>query len=136
MKTIKESEILMKNPNDMAAEFYDKIYYKYITSKTTKNELKAIKKHIKKGPVLDVACGTGRHMIPLLKAGYEVTGVDLSSGMLKVLKMKLKKNKLKGVVLNQNIKTFKSKRFFNGIDRKSTRLNSSHSAKSRMPSSA
>ena len=101
IKISKKAEILMKNSNDMAAEFYDKIYYKYITSKTTKNELKTIKKHIKKGPVLDVACGTGRHMIPLLKSGYEVTGVDLSSGMLKVLKMKLKKNKLNGVVLNQ-----------------------------------
>ena len=31
-----------------------------------------------RGRVLDVACGTGRHAIPLAQAGYRVTGVDLS----------------------------------------------------------
>ena len=105
----------MKNPNDMAADYYDKVYYDSITSEMTKNDLKAVKKHIKKGQILDVACGTGRHMIPLLKSGYEVTGVDLSSGMLKVLRMKLKQNRLKATVLNQNIKKFKSKKRFDGI---------------------
>lgn len=32
--------------------------------------------------ILDVACGTGRHSIELAKRGYQVTGVDISSGML------------------------------------------------------
>lgn len=32
--------------------------------------------------VLDAACGTGRHAIALAQAGYEVTGADLSSGMI------------------------------------------------------
>ena len=32
--------------------------------------------------VLDVACGTGRHSIPLRKRGYEVVGIDLSLAML------------------------------------------------------
>src|SRR5437016_650825 len=30
-----------------------------------------------KGPVLDIACGTGRVLLPLLQAGIEVDGVDL-----------------------------------------------------------
>jgi SAM-dependent methyltransferase len=34
------------------------------------------------GPVLDIACGTGRLAFPLAHAGYEVTGIDLSEGML------------------------------------------------------
>jgi ubiquinone/menaquinone biosynthesis C-methylase UbiE len=32
--------------------------------------------------VLDAACGTGRHAIALAQAGYEVTGADLSTGMI------------------------------------------------------
>jgi cyclopropane fatty-acyl-phospholipid synthase-like methyltransferase len=32
--------------------------------------------------ILDVGCGTGRHAIELARRGYQVTGVDLSTGML------------------------------------------------------
>jgi SAM-dependent methyltransferase len=39
--------------------------------------------------VLDIGCGTGRHVIPLAELGYEVTGIDLSEGMLDVLNKKL-----------------------------------------------
>src|SRR5579885_2460171 len=38
--------------------------------------------------ILDVGCGTGRHSIELAKRGYEVTGIDLSNGMLSVAKEK------------------------------------------------
>jgi SAM-dependent methyltransferase len=34
------------------------------------------------GPVLELACGTGRVAIPLSQAGYSVTGIDLAEGML------------------------------------------------------
>jgi SAM-dependent methyltransferase len=33
----------------------------------------------RKGKVLDLACGIGRHSIPLAKMGYEVVGYDISS---------------------------------------------------------
>ena len=32
--------------------------------------------------VLDVGCGTGRHSIEFAKRGYEMTGIDISTGML------------------------------------------------------
>jgi SAM-dependent methyltransferase len=34
------------------------------------------------GPALDVACGTGRLLLPFLRAGLEVDGVDLSQDMI------------------------------------------------------
>src|SRR5881409_2527928 len=40
------------------------------------------------GPVLDVACGTGRIMLPCLKAGLDVEGLDLYAGMLPRLRHK------------------------------------------------
>lgn len=32
--------------------------------------------------ILDVGCGTGRHAVELARRGYQVTGLDLSAGML------------------------------------------------------
>lgn len=34
------------------------------------------------GPLLELACGSGRLLLPLVQAGYEVTGVDTSASML------------------------------------------------------
>ena len=34
------------------------------------------------GTILDIGCGTGRHSVELARRGYQVTGVDLSAGML------------------------------------------------------
>jgi SAM-dependent methyltransferase len=34
------------------------------------------------GPILELACGTGRICIPLAAAGYDVTGVDVDGAML------------------------------------------------------
>jgi SAM-dependent methyltransferase len=41
------------------------------------------------GPVLDLACGTGRVLIPLAAAGFAVVGLDLSSHMLARCRQKL-----------------------------------------------
>jgi len=43
------------------------------------------------GPVLEIGCGTGRILLELAKAGFDVTGIDISPDMLAVLKRKLKK---------------------------------------------
>jgi SAM-dependent methyltransferase len=41
------------------------------------------------GPVLDVGCGTGRLLLPLVEAGIEVIGVDCSPAMLALARRKL-----------------------------------------------
>jgi SAM-dependent methyltransferase len=40
------------------------------------------------GPVLDVACGTGRILLPCLQAGVDIEGVDLFEPMLRTLRAK------------------------------------------------
>jgi SAM-dependent methyltransferase len=41
------------------------------------------------GPILEIACGTGRVLLPLARKGIEVHGVDNSLPMLKILKANL-----------------------------------------------
>jgi SAM-dependent methyltransferase len=41
------------------------------------------------GPVCELACGTGRVLLPLARAGFETTGIDLSQAMLDKLQAKL-----------------------------------------------
>jgi SAM-dependent methyltransferase len=41
------------------------------------------------GPVLEMGCGTGRVLLPIARAGIEITGLDLSEAMLGRLRSKL-----------------------------------------------
>ncbi|UCZ53490.1 class I SAM-dependent methyltransferase [Bacillus shivajii] len=52
------------------------------------------------GPIIDVACGTGRATIPLGQEGYELIGVDVHQGMLDEAKKKADN-------LNLNVKWLK-----------------------------
>jgi SAM-dependent methyltransferase len=45
-----------------------------------------------KGKILDLGCGTGRVIIPLALAGYDVEGVDLSEPMLRMAVNKAKQH--------------------------------------------
>jgi SAM-dependent methyltransferase len=41
------------------------------------------------GPVLEVACGTGRVLLPLARAGFDVVGLDISPAMLAIAREKV-----------------------------------------------
>ena len=43
------------------------------------------------GPVLGLACGTGRLLIEIARAGFTVDGIDLSEGMLELANRKVEK---------------------------------------------
>jgi SAM-dependent methyltransferase len=45
-----------------------------------------------KGDVLELGCGTGYLYMEFLKRGYKITGVDLSTEMINVLKSRIPKN--------------------------------------------
>ncbi len=40
-------------------------------------------------PVLELACGTGRILLPLAKAGIHITGLDISRAMLEIARQKV-----------------------------------------------
>ena len=56
------------------------------------------------GKILDVGCGTGRHCIPLMQEGYEVTGLDLSQNMLDVFKKKSEAARLEPRIFSKDMK--------------------------------
>jgi ubiquinone/menaquinone biosynthesis C-methylase UbiE len=50
-----------------------------------------------RGPILELACGTGRIAIPLARAGFEVTGLDRAPGMLAIARGKLRAEPIPGL---------------------------------------
>ena len=46
------------------------------------------------GPVIELACGTGRLAIPMASRGYRVIGVDIHEGMLALARYKAEQEKL------------------------------------------
>jgi ubiquinone/menaquinone biosynthesis C-methylase UbiE len=51
------------------------------------------------GPILELACGTGRIAFPLARAGYPVTGVDRAPAMLAIARAKLRATPVPGLRL-------------------------------------
>jgi len=85
------------------AEVYDLIYEKY------RDDIDFYRKEASKvkGKVLEIACGTGRVYLELLKDGIDIYGIDISKNMLKVLKEKARKLGLKPKVYRADMRTFK-----------------------------
>jgi SAM-dependent methyltransferase len=63
-------------------------YWAEIADKNkTEKQLQFLKNTLKAdGYVLDVACGTGRHLIPLSKEGFNIVGLDVSKRLLGIAK--------------------------------------------------
>jgi cyclopropane fatty-acyl-phospholipid synthase-like methyltransferase len=70
-------------------EFFDNHAAVYMKNEFTRNTIQEVdfiidELHLKPpAAILDIGCGTGRHAIELARRGFEVTGIDLSAGMLK-----------------------------------------------------
>jgi SAM-dependent methyltransferase len=47
-------------------------------------ELEAYRPYVEQGPTLDVACGTGRLLLPWLRDGLDVDGCDVSADMIRL----------------------------------------------------
>ncbi len=88
---------------DKWAKVYDLIYGNY------KEDIKFYKKEAKKikGKVLEIACGTGRVYLELLKEGINTYGIDVSEEMLKVLNKKAGELELKPKIYKADMRNFK-----------------------------
>jgi SAM-dependent methyltransferase len=75
--------------DDVWREFFDSFAPQYMNEVFTTDSVReaaflADLLGLPKGAtILDIGCGTGRHAVELAKAGYAVTGLDISSGMLR-----------------------------------------------------
>ena len=85
------------------AKVYDIIYGKY------KDDIDFYRKEARKvkGKVLEIACGTGRVYLELLKEGVDAYGIDISENMLEVLKKKAKELGLKPKVKKADMRNFR-----------------------------
>jgi cyclopropane fatty-acyl-phospholipid synthase-like methyltransferase len=98
----------MGSPNDATARFLDVLYKSFTNEKATRREIDFITSQIKPDhPLLDLGSGTGRHVIPLIKRGYTVVGIDESKEMIKILKGKLRKEKLEAEIIYNDIQKIK-----------------------------
>ena len=75
----------MMNDYDRIAPFYD-IEHAHFNEDV---DLYLNFAELRGGPLLELACGSGRLLVPLAQAGYEVTGVDSSAGMLNLARQSL-----------------------------------------------
>jgi len=100
------------------AKYYDLVY----TWKNYKKEVDFIDKILrlnKLKTILDVACGTGNHVLLLVRKGYSVTGIDISKDMLKVARKKVKKTRF----IKADMRNFDLKQKFDAIICMFTSLN-------------
>ncbi|NLI76808.1 MAG: class I SAM-dependent methyltransferase [Candidatus Riflebacteria bacterium] len=64
------------------------------------------------GPVLELACGTGRLTIPLAQAGIDITGLDRSAGMLAHARAKAREAAVKVAWVRADARRFRLGRRF------------------------
>ena len=72
------------------APFYDRFTADYEHEPVLEQIEALARQHGVRGRrVLDVACGTGKSFLPLMRRGYEVTACDISPGMVELARSKL-----------------------------------------------
>jgi SAM-dependent methyltransferase len=86
--------------NSLTAE----VMYAYMKG-TPESELAFYERRIREngGPALDQACGTGRHLFPLLARGLEVHGADISADALHFARKEVEAQKVQPTLYHQRM---------------------------------
>lgn len=66
-------------------------------------------------PILELACGTGRITIPIAEKGFDITGIDVSDGMLSRARAKTERKELDIDFIHADIRDFNLNKRFNLI---------------------
>ena len=85
------------------AQWYDKLL------ENEQNDIAFYKQIVSgcEGKILELACGTGRLLVPYLQFGADIEGLDISDDMLAVCRKKLKRKNLSTNLYCQNLINFK-----------------------------
>ena len=79
-----------KNKATLTGNVFDEmgVYWAEISDKSqTEKQIGFLKNQLNlEGYILDLACGTGRHSIPLSKGGYNMVGLEVSGKLLTIAK--------------------------------------------------
>jgi ubiquinone/menaquinone biosynthesis C-methylase UbiE len=95
----------------LAAQWYDTLLGK------EKKDIEFYKKIVltSKGKVLELACGTGRLLVPYRNMGADIEGLDISSEMLAICREKLKQHNLTASLYEQDLTRFKTDKQYAAI---------------------
>ena len=58
------------------------------------------------GPVLEIGCGTGRVLLPIARAGVDMTGMDASPEMLEICRRRLQSEGLSSTTILADMRNF------------------------------
>src|SRR6266567_3495902 len=73
------------NDYDLIAPFYDIEHARYDEDVDLYRDFASLSV----GPLLELACGSGRLLVPLAQEGHEMVGVDTSAAMLKLARQRV-----------------------------------------------
>lgn len=93
------------------SKHYDTFNEDTSNAKITNSTIEKLLRRSKVRTVLDLTCGTGSQVFWLAKRGYNVTGSDISSGMLKIAKNKARRDKMNVRLLRGDMRTIKVGKF-------------------------
>ena len=99
-------------------EFFDGHAPVYMDNSFTRNtveEVEFVLEELRLPPgshILDVGCGAGRHAVELARRGYQVTGVDISSGMLAEAERAAREAGVEVELIHADATQFKSDKLF------------------------